>query len=1020
MKRTLLLSTLFVMALMVIGGVVLVNASSEEPTYPYDLPHKNGNTSNQRWHPVSSSGEPSSAASIDLTLGEPGTNYRYARTFGETEVAYFEDTSHVSNPYGIGTDGTSVWIADQGGNRAMKFANNGVFEMQIGVAGFRYSAEGQTIDTPLDVEVDNGGNVWIVDYGAHHILKFNAAGEFVSELGEAWNSGSGNDQFTGPRSIAFDSSNNIFISDVDNHRIQIFGSDGTYLTTLGETGVPGSDNNHFESIRHIAIDDADNLYVGDAGNYRVQVYDISATPVITHVATLGETDVPGSDDTHFAWPMGIAIDSTKIYVADNLNHRVQVFDRSTHTYQSTVAGTQGSGNNELSNPCDIAVDTAGYIYVADTGNSRVQQFNNSGTYIRTYGTTGVPYLTDGYHYHGPAGVAVADNGNIYLVESDGTRLIKLNAGGEPQWTIGEPGIPGDDNAHFSDPKDVDIDSSERVYVADTWNHRVQVFDSTGVYQTTLGTGYGVGEYQFDGAHGVAVGPGDMVYVADIYNHRIQIYDNSLTYQATLGETGVTGSDNAHFNAPVDVHVDSTGNIYVADQDNHRVQVFNSDRNYLMTIGEAGVSGNDYGHLDSPQAVTVDNSGHVFVADQWGSRVQVFDSNGAYLTTIGVSWGSKPGEIRHTEGLAVDAGGDLYTADWANHNLKRFALGVPGWEQVNINGFGDHNNSVATLDQFGNYMYAGTWHMAESAQVWRSSDGHNWSEFSPSWDVGNSAVYDAQVFGSNLYVGTSNENGGEIWRTDGSSWEQVSSGGFGDATNEGINALTVFSDMIFAATSNFSTGVEIWGSTTGNLGTWTQVNADGFGDNETMQDISMDVFDGYLYVGIGRGDPPVGELWRTNDGTTWSSVFTNGLGNEENTSVSSMEVFNSQFYIGLRNVTTGGEVFRSSNGTTWDPVFTGGLGNTNNQRPYGLIPHQNWLYLVFVNLEDGAEVWKSHNGSTWQPVVKNGWGHSLYGYVDYFDKAATVFGGDLYIGTLQVGGKVWRYDFSQVFIPLVIR
>jgi streptogramin lyase len=1021
MKRWLFYSIAIALLSVAIGGVVLVNASSEEPVYPYDSPYLNEGLLIHHWHSTPSSGGPSSPTSIDLTLGEPGTNYSYVRTFGETEVAYFEDTSHVIYPYGVGTDGTSVWIADQGGNRAMKFANNGVFEMQIGVAGFVYGVDGQTLGYPIDVEVDNGGNVWIVDYGAHHILKFDASGDFVSELGEAWNNGSGNDQFDGPRSIAFDSSNNIYIGDVDNHRVQIFESDGTYLTTLGETGVPGSDNYHFDSIRHIAIDDSDYLYVGDAGNFRVQIYDVSAVPVVAHVGTLGETGVSGSDNTHFAWPMGVAIDSAKIYVADNFNHRVQVFDRSTHIYQFTVAGTQGSGSNELSNPCDVAVDTAGYIFVADTGNSRVQQFNNSGTYVRTYGTTGVPYLTDDYHYHSPAGVAVSESGNIYLLESEGSRLIKLNSFGEPQWTIGEPYIIGADNAHFSEPQDVVVDSTERVYVADTWNNRVQIFSSTGGHLTTLGTGGGDGEYEFDGAHGVAIGPGDTVYVADISNHRVQIYDSSLVYQSTLGETGVSGSDNVHFDDPVDIHVDAVGKIYVADRDNHRVQVYDSDRNFLMTIGETGVSGEDYGHLDSPQAVTVDGEGRIFVADDWGSRVQVFDRYGAYLTTIGAGWGSKPGEMREIQGLAVDSNGDLYMVDWINHHLRVFSPGVPRWEQVNINGFGDNNNYISTLDQFGQYLYAGTWRADyEPAEVWRSLATGEWENITPGWTATNGAVFDAQFFLDHLYVGSGKEeNGGEIWRTNGLTWEQVVPSGFGDGNNTSINAMMVFANSIYAATGNDSTGTEIWRSNTGGFGTWTQVNSDGFGGSGTQRDISMDVYDGYLYVGLGRGDPPVGELWRTNNGTNWSPVFTDGLGNSDNTWVSSMEVFNNEFYIGLRNVTTGGEVYRSSDGTNWTPIFTGGLGNTNNHRPYGLITHNSCLYLVFVNLEDGAEVWYSCNGTMWQLIMENGWGESLYFYADYFDKSASVYNNKLHIGTLS-GGKIWRYDYSEVFIPLVIR
>jgi len=344
--------------------------------------------------------------------------------------------------------------------------------------------------------------------------------------------------------------------------------------------------------------------------------------------------------------------------------------------------------------------------------------------------------------------------------------------------------------------------------------------------------------------------------------------------------------------------------------------------------------------------------------------------------------------------------------------------VPGWEQVNINGFGDKDTYLSSLDSFGEYLYVGTWPGNGAGQVWRMSNTHEWKDVSPHWGDDNGAVYAMQVFGDDLYAGTGNDNGGELWRTDGTTWEQVVKAGFSDFNNLGINAMAVFSNSIIAATSNYTTGVEIWSSSTGNFGSWSQVNSDGFGSADTWQDIVMDVYSNTLYVGLGRDNA---ELWKSTDGTTWISEFTDGLGDTDNTNVSSMAEFNGDFYIGLRNTEDGGEVWKFDHNThNWTNVFTGGLGDTNNGRPYGLIVHNNYLYLVFVNLDDGAEVWRSLDGSSWEMVMEHGWGDSLYNYVDYFDKGAVVHDGDLFIGTLQEGGKVWRYDVHMVYLPLVLR
>ena len=336
-----------------------------------------------------------------VALGQPGLSFRYVQTFGFAEAGYIEDTNHFYEVAGLGTDGTNVWIADAWGNRVLKFDGSGSFLQQIGKASFREATD-TSLDYISDVAVDSGGNIWVADGGASHVVKFDASGNWVSELGQAWNSGSANDQFNDPISIAFDSAGNIYVSDsglwgeYGNHRIQVFDSAGNYLTTIGETGVAGSDNAHFRSPRHIAIYD-NKLYVADAGNHRVQILDVSTPITPTYVATLGTSGVASSDNSHFDYPEGVAVDAGFIYVADSNNNRLQIFNRTTYAYVATIGGGFGTGNYEFNHPTDVVVDSSGRIYVADASKVEVHTLARRSADLRNDGTSGVPDRADGYH-----------------------------------------------------------------------------------------------------------------------------------------------------------------------------------------------------------------------------------------------------------------------------------------------------------------------------------------------------------------------------------------------------------------------------------------------------------------------------------------------------------------------------------------------------------------------------------------------------------------------------------------------
>ena len=224
-----------------------------------------------------------------------------------------------------------------------------------------------------------------------------------------------------------------------------------------------------------------------------------------------------------------------------------------------------------------------------------------------------------------------------------------------QNTLGVSGVGGNDDKHFSQPAAGAIDlANGRLFVADTGNHRIQVLDATSLsVAATVGV---AGISGGDNAHlnapcGVVYdSAANHVIVADTGNHRVQVFDGrSFAYLFTLGATGVSGADNQHFDEPASVHLNEAAHqLYIADQGNHRVQIYDSGSfAYLATLGTSGVLGSDNAHLSQPRDAEFNpNSGQIMVADTGNSRIQLFDAGSfQYATTLG--------------GAAVPASSDLY-------------------------------------------------------------------------------------------------------------------------------------------------------------------------------------------------------------------------------------------------------------------------------------------------------------------------------------------------------------------------
>ncbi|CAF1305313.1 unnamed protein product [Adineta ricciae] len=295
-------------------------------------------------------------------------------------------------------------------------------------------------------------------------------------------------------------------------------------------------------------------------------------------------------------------------------------------------GSSGVTAGLLYYPYGVYVDSAGNVYVADTYNSRIQKWAPGATSgITVAGDSGGSFgIAAGLLYYAD-GVYVDSAGNMYVADNRNSRIQKWAPGATSGITVA-----GDSNGSYGStaallyyPIGVYVDSAGNVYIADYRNSRIQKWAPGATSGITVagdsngssGVTAALLHYPF----GVYVDSAGNVYVADTYNHRIQKWAPGATSGITVAgdSTGSYGVTAALLHYPIGVYVDSAGNVYVADYSNHRIQKWAPGATNGITVvgSSSGSSGVTAGLLYYPYGVYVDSAGNMYVADTYNSRIQ---------------------------------------------------------------------------------------------------------------------------------------------------------------------------------------------------------------------------------------------------------------------------------------------------------------------------------------------------------------------------------------------------------------
>ncbi len=273
----------------------------------------------------------------------------------------------------------------------------------------------------------------------------------------------------------------------------------------------------------------------------------------------------------------------------------------------------GIKNGQFKVPRGVTIAPSGDILALDSGNGRVQRFSADGKFLSKFGKigTGDGLLNILQSDGGAGGVAVDEEGNIYVSDSWNYRIQKFDPNGNllAKWgqgfdTQGDPAKAQANPTGFYGPRGITYDPTRKeLYVADTGNRRIVVFDKNGNYLRQFGS-LGSGPGQFSEPMAVAVSADGHVYVTDLRNKRLQILDRDGKYQ---GEVKIEWREQGQ-GEPY-VTVDAAGTVYVSDPPAARIYKYSADGKLLGTIeNQAGVV------LENPTGLAVSSDGYLYVAD----------------------------------------------------------------------------------------------------------------------------------------------------------------------------------------------------------------------------------------------------------------------------------------------------------------------------------------------------------------------------------------------------------------------
>ncbi|MEW6735800.1 MAG: IPT/TIG domain-containing protein [Acidobacteriota bacterium] len=525
----------------------------------------------------------------------------------------------------------NIFIADIFNSRIRRIdVKTGIIDTVVGNGRSAFSGDGGPATSagidPAGIVLDPNGNLFIADFVNNRIRRVDAHTGIITTVvgnGETGSGGDGgaaiNASLNQPFLVALDSGGNLFCVDSSSNRVRRVDARTGIITTVAGNGRAAFSGDGGLAIDaglspgSIAIDSVGNLFIADNDNNRIRRID-AATGIINTIAGDGTAALSGDGgqarQARLVDPEGIALDSiNNIFIADTFNNRIRRIDASTGVI-TTVAGDGVAGFRGDQRPAneasfnlaaDIAVDRDGNLFIADIFNNRVRRREASSSTITTYAgsTSGQEFAGDGgpavnAKFFFPAGVALDQEGNLFIADSNNNRIRRVDINTGIVATVAgrdKRGFDGDGQlaiqASLDSPVNIALDRQGNLYIADFFNARIRRVDAlTGIITTIAGNG----NANFSGDGGLAVNAGLR---------------------------------------PASIAVDAAGNLFILDADNRRVRRVDSSTGIITTVvgnGIAGYRGDGSAaisaSIDSSQAIVLDKAGNLYIADNFNNAIRV--------------------------------------------------------------------------------------------------------------------------------------------------------------------------------------------------------------------------------------------------------------------------------------------------------------------------------------------------------------------------------------------------------------